>query len=617
MLPIDRLITALQSSRPHLAGDLTRLKSRVNDEAIPPGSLRPTLEQTTTRSGATSLRYGERYLHSSIDPEREATRLAAEIGGERRPDLLFCFGLGFGYQIEAIRREHPTLPIVAVLADGEELAVAAAAHDSAWWERWGPDRLIDIEEPSMIRELIGRYGAFSPHIVALPGFRAVFSAQWSSAAGAIATWRSREQVNRNTLRRFGKRWVRNTIHNLARYGIVPGIDGLEEIAADVPAVVFGAGPTLDEVAPLCTPYLDSLLVIAVDTALPALARHGVKADIAVIADPQYWNSRHIDTVAPGGTVLVAESATYPRVLRLWRGPRLVFASLFPLGEFIDRRVGRIRRLGAGGSVATSAWDLARRLGSRAIGLAGVDLSFPDLRTHCADSFFERRLTAKADRLHPAEHGLARYLHGGVPTVVARADGERVVSDQRMMVYRSWFAEQATRDPDTQTVLLSPKSGAIPGIPYEPATSFFDRVTANVHGKNKVTALLGKRAASPAPVDGEAGTEAVEILAELDASFVRVERHARAGLELCKRLNADGAENPAVLAELDRIDHALLRAGEGEMAGFIAAESVSAAAERSAGSVSDSIAQAAEIYAAVEESCEFHRRVIARFSRLKS
>jgi len=606
---LESLSRQLEREAPLLAEDLCRVSFETPSDDAPPIDRTCTFVVDQSRTGSPTLAFCKRYLHSSMDPLKEADRLAQTppVNGSA-PDIVFCFGLGLGYHIDAIRRLSPEATVVAVTVDRTELELTASVHDRGWWQRSGPHRIVHYSDHSSFRKLISEYHASNPQILALTGFRTVFADQWLYVREVIRRWREREEVNRNTLRRFGKRWVRNTIYNLARHGVVPGIDGLAGTAEGLPIVVFGAGPTLDDVAPVLADITQSIIVVAVDTALPALARHGISADIAIIADPQYWNSRHIDRIAPENTVLIAEPATYPRNLRLWRGQRLVSASLFPLGEFIDQKLGRVLRLGAGGSVATSAWDLARILGGKPIGLAGIDLAFPGLRTHCLGSFFERRLVATADRLHPAEHGMARYLHSGIATPVDRAGGGTVLSDQRMSVYRSWFAEQFRRFPDTNTVLLSPDGSAIPGIPWTSAKDYRTTITPGpdrTKTKHRFVATIREHARG----DLNTTTTAASIIDELRDSFLRLEKRAVHGLEFCRRNR--GSSDPILLQHLDALDRELLDARHGEMAGFIAAEAVVEAAENRAESVDDSLSQASKIYMAIIEACGYHRDIIDR------
>jgi hypothetical protein len=183
------------------------------------------------------------------------------------------------------------------------------------------------------------------------------------------------------------------------------------------------------------------VVVAVDTSLRFLLSRGLDPDFVVVVDPQYWNFRHLDRCDAARTWLIAESAVYPPVLRgQFRGAFLC-RSLFPLGCFIEDRVDPKGALGAGGSVATSAWDFARILGAPAIWIAGLDLSFPGLKTHFKGALFENRSHAESGRLVPAETWSLRALQDGQPFLAAAAGGGRVLTDRRLSLYAAWFANR--------------------------------------------------------------------------------------------------------------------------------------------------------------------------------
>jgi hypothetical protein len=202
----------------------------------------------------------------------------------------------------------------------------------------------------------------------------------------IRTWTMRDDVNMATLGKFGKRWVRNLSRNMSAIRDLPGISRLTGLAAGdghefasnggngageaLPVFLAAAGPGLDGAGPLLPDIRRRCVVVAVDTSLRFLLRYGVEPDFVLVVDPQFWNSRHLDRCAGGErTRLIAESAVYPPVLRMPFKATYLCGSLFPLGSFIEQQVDPKGLLGAGGSVATTAWDFARVLGAKEIWIA--------------------------------------------------------------------------------------------------------------------------------------------------------------------------------------------------------------------------------------------------------
>jgi hypothetical protein len=298
--------------------------------------------------------------------------------------------------------------------------------------------------------------------------------EWYGAIeGKIRTWSMRDDVNTATLKRFGRRWVRNLSRNLTAIRDYPGISALKGIAADlhtgIPVFLAAAGPSLDKTAPLLRDIYRRCIVVAVDTNLRFFADNGVQPDFVLTVDPQFWNSRHLDRCVCERTVLIAESAVYPPVLHLPFRKIFLCGSLFPFGAFIEKRTCPKGSLGAGGSVATSAWDFARSLASDAdpggqdIWIAGLDLAFPDLKTHFRGARFEERSLSQTGRFSPVETWVVRALRDGIPFKARSAAGGQVFTDRRLSLYAAWFENQFAQHGKVRNFALFQEGLAIMGL----------------------------------------------------------------------------------------------------------------------------------------------------------
>ncbi len=201
-------------------------------------------------------------------------------------------------------------------------------------------------------------------------------AAFRAAEGAVQSFQLRREINANTLARFGRLWVRNLAANLGTFLASPGVGELQGLFDGMPAVVLAGGPTLDELMPLLPRIAEHALLVSVNTPLAACLAAGVQPDCAVVVDPQFWASRYLDWTSGYRGWIVAEPSTHPRVFRRRSNRVFIASSLFPLGERLEEAVGAKGKLGAGGSVSTAAWDLARLMGARPIYAAGLDLVLP-------------------------------------------------------------------------------------------------------------------------------------------------------------------------------------------------------------------------------------------------
>jgi hypothetical protein len=134
-------------------------------------------------------------------------------------------------------------------------------------------------------------------------------------------------------------------------------------------------------------------------------------------------------------------------------------------------------LGAGGSVATTAWDFARSIGARDIWIAGLDLAFPGLKTHFRGALFEDRALSESNRKNPAETWLVRALRDGIPFYAPAAAEKnaalknappqnapaQVLTDRRLSLYAAWFENRFRRYPETRSRSISSGGLAIAGL----------------------------------------------------------------------------------------------------------------------------------------------------------
>jgi Arc/MetJ family transcription regulator len=433
------------------------------------------------QTGLPTLRVQGVYIHSPRDPEREAGRLVEAAlgtdGGGRAADKrlpVIVLGFGLGYTAEAAALTGRT--VIMVERRVEVLRAAFQARDLRGL-LGRPVIFASDGDPAAITSALALAGAGGEcgnwPIIRNRALIELDAAWYAEVERHIRLWFSKDAVNAATLKRFGKRWTRNLAANCGAIRDLPGTGlladglGVRSGEAAIPVFLAAAGPSLDEVVPYLKAIAARAVVIAVDTALRVFRRAGVEPDFAVVVDGQYWNSRHLDRAVPPSCTLIAESGVYPSVLRAPFARAFLCSSLFPLGRFIEDRVEAKGALGAGGSVATTAWDFARLLCPQAIWIAGLDLAFPSLKTHFRGAFFEDRVNAESTRLVPAETCSVRALRDGFPFAARQASGGAVLTDRRLSLYAAWFENRLRRYPDPPSLSLSPHGLAIAGLKAAP------------------------------------------------------------------------------------------------------------------------------------------------------
>ena len=526
------------------------------------------------------------YIHSPRDPVREAGKQVEQItdsGTDREnPVIILGFGLGYITDAPAFRDLIAgNRPVIVVERRREVLRLALEHRDL------GPflmnNRVIFAPGGkgerlpgalSLLKKNEGR-----PIIIRNRALMNLDHEWYAEAENAIHTWSSRNEINRATLKRFGRRWVRNLSQNLTVIRDRPGISGLRDMLKNtgIPVFLAAAGPTLDSIRQAIPEIAKRCVVIAVDTSLRFILGTGVQPDFVVSLDPQFWNYRHLDrTIAPE-TSLIAESAVYPPCLRHPFKNVFLCGSLFPLGRFIEERVDPKGEIGAGGSVATAAWDFARTLGTKTVWLAGLDLSFPNLKTHFRGAVFEEKSHSQSYRFIPGETWSVKALRDGGPFRAKNSAGGAVLTDQRLSLYAAWFENRFGMFNEIQNFILSGEGLAIKGLEI---------------GKTEDLLALPQRRDEINSLKKKVFSEANEEFSPGIASQKRAERYeeakktllsglkdikntaeeagklAAAGIQNLRNNNFNAEDEKKLLKKLDNANKAITASSVKETAGFL-------------------------------------------------
>lgn len=594
MSALERNLAALAARWPALAASLKPSES---------------LEPVRTASGEITARLPSpggaigAWLASRFDPSAEARRSAAACLSSGK-DTVVLLGLGLGYLAEALLAADGSLKVIACEADPGILAACLAARDLSALLADERLSLVVGGDPGAIGWALESLGARDAALASTPALVERSAGWYAALREALERWRDKEKVNELTLRRFGRLWVRNLARNSAEPGRRRGIAGLAGAFAGFPALVLAAGPTLDEALPFLAELRRRALVIAVDTTLPSLAAAGIESDFVVVADPQYWNARHLDRARVSSSVIVTEAAVHPATFRLAARAFALCSSLYPLGRFLEEGSGDAKgRLGAGGSVATGAWDFARILGCAPVYFAGLDLAFPGMRTHARASRFEQHALNSGHRLDPAASGLFRAARSGQPFQARSAEGGEVTSSRALALYAAWFEARLARHPETPTYRLSGAGLAIAGMGLATSGEALGHPAVREDLDARLESIAAGWAAPPpgGPEGVErARAELLDLLAETRDAALAAAATAREARETLR----SGRSAERALRELDRVDRALLSSRARDLVGFLYPTPEELGLSRSA-SLEESLETSARIYGSIAESAAWH------------
>ncbi|MCR5044980.1 MAG: DUF115 domain-containing protein [Treponema sp.] len=520
-----------------------------------------------SKSGALTASENSLALHSAYNPLAEAERSAALIK-DLDKDILVFAGIGLGYlALSAARIPEATQKTFVILEPSVQHFFAALAT-------------LDFTPLFKIQKVFFAIGAKTEEAATLiqcaGGFdKAKIFSQKSQTAHAQEWFddffkraqedKNKAQVNVNTLEKFGRLWLKNGARNLPQMQRLDGANIFFNAAIfnskALPSVLLAAGPSLQEILPHLNEIKKRAVTIAVDTALRACLKAGVQPDFTLLTDPQYWASRHLAGLTAPESILIAESAAYPSVFRFDCKRILLMSSLFPLGRFVESRLGEKGKLASGGSVSTSAWDFARAIGSKEIYAAGLDLGYPNKQTHIKGSAFEEGAHYSSSRLNSAEQQSARLLFSAKNIKGLDFEGNQIITDERMKLFAWWFEKSIAADGKTKTFSFSKKGLAIKGIDFFPLEKFLQKPEI-LEEKKEFFSRGSKVSSSYTKEDFEI------LLSQLKDDLNKILSLSKKGQALCNDILCGDSRAKNRIGELDFIDKEILQSQAKNVAALV-------------------------------------------------
>ncbi len=403
----------------------------------------------SSKNNSQTLKIKNIYLHSKYDPIKEANRIVDILLQDcKELDVFILYGAGLGYVArmlfeKKIKNNNSAILPYIIYIEADIKIFLTSINNFDWSEILINNQFKIFLEAE--KELIGSFIQTIPtkrirYYHHRPSYN-FHENYYKDVQNYISYVLDRKDMNTATFTRFQRLWTKNFLYNLPAYIYSKTINQLKDIAKGSTAVVVAGGPTVENNIQYLKSVKDSVIIIAVDTVYKYLKKHSIEPDILVVVDPQFWNYKYIENAKINNSIIVAESSVYHKVLQIAPIENyFVGSSIFKIAKFFDKNNEKRGTLAAGGSVATSAFDIARIIGSSEIIITGLDLSFPDRMTHFKGSFFETNFLNFCNYYNTAECLSYQYLTHAPLQIINSTNG-KVFTDQKMYLFKKWFDKE--------------------------------------------------------------------------------------------------------------------------------------------------------------------------------
>lgn len=340
-----------------------------------------------------------------------------ELAGLGREDLLVMAGLGLGWHARAILDQPDSVNLLVFEPDPLQRALAAAlGPDLAEVAIIGDEAELETRlAEALVYGQAQRARVFSP-----PALRSERPELGQRVAELVAGQVQRARVDRANRRAKQDVWLTHLADNFKHVLDTPDIASLAGRYAGVPALIIGAGPSLDASLPILAGHtFEHALTLTAASALGPLAKAGVHPDLALAIEAKD-ESRQFAGADPARTILAAASQSHPNHFQAWPVRR----ALFHLSPWLAAVAGTAPALPNGGHVTSVAFSLAVLLGCDPIVLVGQDLAYSQGRAYAS--------------------GRAGGLEADLPGLVSAPaiGGGSVETSAVMAGYIAWYREAA-------------------------------------------------------------------------------------------------------------------------------------------------------------------------------
>src|SRR5690606_30895231 len=231
-------------------------------------------------------------LNSARAPLREARQQLADLDLSTA-SVLVVVGAGLGYLLDALADVERRPPVAVLEPCGAFVDACLGRHD---WSSWIRDQRLLFSCGPEFPELaaIGRTHPdlfLTPVTVVSPVLEREVPGFVRAARASVERVRAGAHANADARRRFAAPYLLNTLANLPDLEREADVDVLEGAASGMPAVVIGAGPSLDRAIDDLRRVSGRAVLIATDTAARPLLGAGVVPHAIVSVDPSPVNGR--------------------------------------------------------------------------------------------------------------------------------------------------------------------------------------------------------------------------------------------------------------------------------------------------------------------------------------
>ncbi len=372
--------------------------------------------------GANIIKYADTthsfYLHSNNNPFDEGNIWAKTFGEENYFNYT-VLGFGMGYHIRALLEYDRRFEVTVIETNIQVLSLAFTYEDIS--DILSNPRFHLVYEPDItqitktLNNNITKFIIHYPSMMALP-------------EGAVKSAIKQYFIKLDSMHSHSKYLKWNFYYNAKHQH--PSVDTIKNAFSDKTVILLAGGPSLEKSVDFLknlNPVDDSYVLLSVGTAYRGLVNNGIIPDFVIISDAGDRIFYQLKDIPESNTSLIYLSTASDKAVNTFNGKKYIACQNgYEEAEKLADANG-YTLFETGGSVSTTAIDIALRLGCKKLITLGLDLGYPDNKLH---SFRDNYLSV-------TDTSAANIPAVNVPSVTGRT----IPSTNVLTIYRKWIEER--------------------------------------------------------------------------------------------------------------------------------------------------------------------------------
>lgn len=339
---------------------------------------------------------------------------------------------------------------------------------------------------------------------------------------------------KNTIEITSGAFLKNALINAPLASKKSPLNNILQNHQQKPVLIVSAGPSLNKQLPILRENQELFTILAVDTVWKILNDNNIVPDVILGIDSQSrpsWPANHLNQQ----TQLVVDIGCSPELVWSHNANHVFTYANILIQDCIQKLGGHADFLDTGGSVATSAFELARSMNANPIVLIGQDLALTGGRDH-ADGYphtYSAELLAERTE---AGFDVEGYYPGKVRT------------ERGLMLYKTWFEEQISDMNETLVINATEGGARIHGAIQLPFMRVCDEI--------KKTSLRKTPLKTPKPtrIDSDHLQKLIEATTSIISEISDFQAIVNEGIKICEIKNyASPTFKHKTIQELDSIN----------------------------------------------------------------